>query len=208
MHGSPVQRPEPRLALPHGRTRFPEVLCRSCQTLRLAWAMEHAGRCGKCCAAEQDAQVEATLMAEAERRAVAHGVRPRFNKWGRAMSHQPDERRSLAAARGRERREREALGFLADVIPVMTAEERVTRNRVIGLEWRRNFRRHRAAEWRRMRAELRALSPHERAVAVLRWNASPVPADPEYLADHLTQLRRQGVIGAGQTSDDRRGRTR
>lgn len=186
------------LCLPAGMTRHPEVRCWQCGELRLVYAMVAGGRCGKCAGAEHDARVDRELREQAERRSAEHGVRPRFARWGRAKAEHRCPKRMLGAARARERREREALGFLADVMPVMSAAERVRRNLETGAAWRRRFRADRAADWRRVRAELRALPAHERAIVVLRWNASPVPADPVGLADLIWQMRRRGEIAAGE----------
>ena len=98
-----------------------------------------------------------------------------------------DTRLKRLALERRQRREREALPLLAEIV----AEDQPDADTVMAARadaWDQNTRRarqRRATAWREARSRLSSLSHNERSVLRDAWNRAPYPADPVYLLDFL-----------------------
>jgi hypothetical protein len=114
----------------------------------------------------------------------------RFRKSGGKIPHQVDPGRRLAHAQRHVAKQKEKLGFLADVIPVESAEDRVIRLNESNVTAAARWRSHLASQWRLARRILRSLDPERRAALLAEWNAAPYPASSEYL---LSLLHTRGV---------------
>jgi hypothetical protein len=109
-------------------------------------------------------------------------------RFKRFMRHPfTDTPRKRAALRRKQRKEREALPLLADLIAeAQPGEDDVMAERA--LYWAASEvrdRAYRAGRWREARRRLAALTGNERAILRRAWDCAPYPADPVYLLDFL-----------------------
>jgi DNA-directed RNA polymerase specialized sigma24 family protein len=91
--------------------------------------------------------------------------------------------RRLAAARRSIQRQTEAVSLFPELAPAETSEERIDRldneNVAMVQRWRDNT----AQTWRRVRRQLRSLTPDQRAAVLKRWSNPWLPKQAHDLAD-------------------------
>jgi hypothetical protein len=118
----------------------------------------------------------------------------RFKRWPRVETYNETPRKRAAIVVS-QRRQRDKLPLLADLI----AAEQPTIDAVIeGRQqswprWQQQTRDQRAAKWREARRELASYPLISRHAIRRLWNKAPYPADPNYLADFLLQIKRGKV---------------
>lgn len=114
----------------------------------------------------------------------------RFRKWPKPTTYEETSRKRAAFVR-KQRREREALPLLSDMIAATqhSVDEEMARRAVWWPEQQQRMRDERAAVWRRARARLFEFPDPVRRSIRRAWGDCPYPADPHSFADLLHQIR-------------------
>lgn len=109
--------------------------------------------------------------------------------WERPRGPLPWSARRLAAAGRAVRRELDAVPLFPELARYRSIEERVAQMEAGREDFHRAMRAHRAAAWRRARAELARLPRTTRAGVLRYWARGHLPPDPGYLLSLLHDLR-------------------
>ena len=102
--------------------------------------------------------------------------------------------RRLAAAKRTLKRQADVLPLFSEQIRAAqpSPEERIRTFDDNHAEWAQRMRDHAAENWRKARAQLRALAKEEQTVILEFWNKSSMPADACYFATVMHNYIEQG----------------